>query len=51
MKIHFMCAVNSARSRLADGLARQLFPEAEIQSAGSHPGKLNSIAISAMEEA
>ena len=50
MKILFMCVANSARSQLAEGLARDLFPEAEIQSAGSHPGKLNPFAVKVMEE-
>lgn len=50
MKILFMCVANSARSQLAEGLARKLFPEAEIQSAGSHPGKLNPFAVEVMKE-
>lgn len=50
MKILFMCVANSARSQLAEGLARNLFPDAEIQSAGSHPGKLNPYAVTVMKE-
>ena len=50
MKILFMCVANSARSQLAEGLARSVFPEAEIQSAGSHPGKLNPFAVQVMKE-
>lgn len=50
MKILFMCVANSARSQLAEGLAKKLFPQAEIQSAGSHPGKLNPYAVSVMGE-
>lgn len=50
MKILFMCVANSARSQLAEGLARQVFPDAEIQSAGSQPGKLNPFAVQAMKE-
>jgi arsenate reductase (thioredoxin) len=50
MNILFMCVANSARSQLAEGLARQVFPDAEIQSAGSHPAKLNPFAVKAMEE-
>ena len=45
-----MCVANSARSQLAEGLAREIFPEAEIQSAGSHPGRLNPFAVKVMEE-
>ena len=40
----------SARSQLAEGLARSVFPEAEIESAGSHPGKLNPHAVAVMKE-
>lgn len=51
MKILFMCVANSARSQLAEGLARRAFPNSEIQSAGSHPGKLNPYAVTVMKEA
>ncbi len=50
MNILFMCVANSARSQLAEGLARQIFPSAEIMSAGSHPGKLNPVAVTVMNE-
>ncbi len=50
MKILFMCVANSARSQLAEGIARRMFPEAEIESAGSHPGKLNPFAVTVMNE-
>lgn len=50
MNILFMCVANSARSQLAEGLARQVFPESEIKSAGSHPGKLNPNAVTVMNE-
>ncbi len=50
MKILFMCVANSARSQLAEGLARLEFPDAEVESAGSHPGKLNSFAVAVMKE-
>ncbi len=50
MKILFMCVANSARSQLAEGLACQIFPDADIQSAGSHPTKLNSYAVQVMKE-
>lgn len=45
-----MCVANSARSQIAEGLARQLFPDAEIQSAGSHPGTLNPYAVTVLKE-
>jgi arsenate reductase len=50
MNILFMCVANSARSQLAEGLAREIFPSASIQSAGSHPGKLNFFGVDAMKE-
>lgn len=50
MNILFMCVANSARSQLAEGLAKNVFPQAEIQSAGSHPGHLNPFAVMAMNE-
>ena len=50
MKILFMCVANSARSQLAEGLAREVFPDAEIASAGSNPGRLNPLAVSVMRE-
>ncbi len=50
MNILFMCVANSARSQLAEGLARSIFPNAVIESAGSHPGKLNPFAVQTMQE-
>ncbi len=51
MKILFMCVANSARSQLAEGLARHLLGErAEIQSAGSQPSKVNPFAAQALSE-
>lgn len=50
MNILFMCVANSARSQLAEGLAKQLFPAADVRSAGSHPGRLNPSAVIVMNE-
>ena len=50
MNILFMCVANSARSQLAEGLAREIFPDAQIMSAGSHPGRLNPFAVQVMKE-
>ena len=51
MKILFMCVANSARSQLAEGLAKNVFGlSAEIQSAGSMPTKVNPLAIEALKE-
>lgn len=44
-----MCVANSARSQLAEGLARNILG-VEVQSAGSHPGKLNPYAVQVMNE-
>jgi arsenate reductase (thioredoxin) len=47
----FLCVANSARSQMAEGLARHLFGEAvRVQSAGSEPSRVNPFAIEAMAE-
>lgn len=49
MKILFLCVANSARSQMAEGLARHLFGAgAEILSAGSAPTRPNPYAIEVM---
>ena len=51
-KILFLCVGNSARSQLAEGLARAYFGDkALIQSAGSKPSRVNPLAIKALSEA
>ena len=51
MKILFMCVANSARSQLAEGLARHLFEKhTEIESAGSQPSKVNPVAVQVLSE-
>jgi arsenate reductase len=50
MKLLFLCVANSSRSQLAEGLAKKLFPEAEVRSAGSQPGRLNTFAVAVMKE-
>jgi arsenate reductase len=50
-KILFLCVANSARSQMAEGLAKNLFGDkALIQSAGSKPSKVNRFAIKALSE-
>ncbi len=46
----FLCVANSARSQMAEGLARQLFPGFRIQSAGSRPSRVNPYAVEALAE-
>ena len=49
--ILFLCVANSARSQMAEGLARMMFGDrATIQSAGSEPAKVNPYAIEVMNE-
>lgn len=51
MKILFLCVANSARSQMAEGLARHLLgPGAEIMSAGSAPTRPNPYAIEVMRD-
>lgn len=48
--ILFLCVANSARSQLAEGLARRLFPGLRIQSAGSRPSQVNPHALEVLRE-
>lgn len=50
MSVLFLCVANSARSQLAEGLARARFPELRIQSAGSKPTRPNPLALEALRE-
>jgi len=47
----FLCLANSARSQMAEGLARQQFGRSVVaQSAGSHPSKVNPFTVRVMRE-
>jgi protein-tyrosine-phosphatase/N-acetylglutamate synthase-like GNAT family acetyltransferase len=47
----FLCVANSARSQMAEGLARTLFGRlVRVQSAGSAPSGVNPHAVAAMRE-
>src|SRR5690242_1214165 len=47
----FLCVANSARSQMAEGLARTLFGKLlRVQSAGSQPSRVNPHAVTAMRE-
>ncbi len=49
--ILFLCVANSARSQMAEGLARSMAPESvEIMSAGSAPARINPYAIEVLSE-
>ena len=49
--ILFLCVANSARSQLAEGLARKRFGDRiRVQSAGSRPTRVNPLAIEVMPE-
>jgi arsenate reductase len=49
--ILFLCVANSARSQMAEGLARMIFGDrATVQSAGSRPSQVNPYAIEVMKE-
>jgi len=50
-KILFMCVANSARSQMAEGLAKSILGSPfKIQSAGSRATHVNPLAIQAMKE-
>lgn len=47
----FLCVANSARSQMAEGLARDIFGDTvRVQSAGSSPSRVNPFAVRAMAE-
>ena len=49
--ILFLCVANSARSQMAEGLARTVFElDVRVQSAGSKPATVNPYAIDVMRE-
>jgi arsenate reductase len=49
--ILFLCVANSARSQIAEGLARAHFGDLrQIQSAGSSPSTVNRYAVEVMKE-
>lgn len=51
MNILFLCVANSARSQMAEGLARKIFgPKHTIQSAGAGASHVNRYAVEVMKE-
>lgn len=50
-RVLFLCVANSARSQMAEGLARDLLGDlAEVMSAGSQPATVNPWAVKVMAE-
>ena len=50
-RVLFLCVANSARSQMAEGLARRMLSDRiEVMSAGSQPSKVNPYAIEAMAQ-
>ena len=50
-RLLFLCVANSARSQMAEGLARWLLgPDVGVLSAGSKPSRVNPYAIEAMSQ-
>ncbi len=51
LRILFLCVANSARSQMAEGLARSLYgSKAVVASAGSKPSRVNPYAVEVMQE-
>lgn len=49
--ILFLCVANSARSQMAEGIARSLAPQdVKVLSAGSHPTRVHPEAIEVLKE-
>jgi arsenate reductase len=47
----FLCVSNSARSQMAEGIARSLVPAGvTVSSAGSQPSRVNPLAVRALDE-
>ena len=51
MRILVLCVANSARSQMAEGLAKTRFgTRAHVMSAGSTPSEVNPLAIAALDD-
>ncbi|ODN43660.1 arsenate reductase ArsC [Piscirickettsia litoralis] len=53
MNILFLCVANSARSQMAEGIAKNIFKgcsDINVQSAGSKPASVHPLAIKVLQE-
>lgn len=51
LRVLFLCVANSARSQMAEALARHHLGDRVIaQSAGSHPGRVHPLALTVLHE-
>ena len=51
-RILFLCVANSARSQMAEGLARDILgPLGEVESAGMFPSRVHPLAVAVLNEA
>lgn len=49
--ILFLCVANSARSQMAEGIAKRILPSGiQVQSAGSSPSVVNPLAVEVLAE-
>lgn len=50
-RVLFLCVANSARSQMAEGIARSLAPAGvTVSSAGSRPSRVNPLAVRVLDE-
>ncbi|MBY0400692.1 arsenate reductase ArsC [Myxococcota bacterium] len=50
-RVLFLCVANSARSQMAEALARSIFAgDVIVQSAGSRPSRVNPLAVAVLRE-
>ncbi len=46
----FLCVANSARSQIAEALARRAAPDLKVWSAGSSPGRVHPLTVRVLRE-
>ena len=50
-RVLFLCTGNSCRSQMAEGWAKKLLPDVDVESAGVEAHGMNPRAVAVMEEA